>query len=84
MKKYVKSAIMPFSEESIAALISIATEADSEEVLQELVNTSNLSWVVKLAIIENPNVTKEILDQLCRDNNSTVCKSAKYRVQEVK
>ena len=81
MKKYIKSAILPLSDEDPQSLISILQDEVSVDQLEDAMQHS--SWVVKLAVIENPSVTTEILQMLCRDSNHTVCEAAKYRLQEL-
>jgi hypothetical protein len=84
MKKYVKAAVKALSEEDPQALVSIIQAADNSEVLEELLQNPRLSWVLKLAIIENANVTDDILKRLSNDSNSTVSQAARYRMNERK
>jgi predicted hydrolase (HD superfamily) len=81
MKKYIKSAILSLSDEDPYALVGILQDEVTPEQLDELAR--HPSWVVRLSVIENPNVTREILQKLCRDSNRTVCNAAKYRLKEI-
>lgn len=81
MKKYVRSAVLPLRDEDPQALVSILQDEIDPEQLEEI--TQHPSWVVKLAIIENPCVTRRILQTLCNDSNGVVRAAAEYRLKEM-
>lgn len=84
MKRYVKSAIMSLKDEDPRAVVSILQKGADVETLEELMDNPNLSWVIKLAIIESDNVTRELLVRLSKDSNRTVSQAANYRLNSEK
>ena len=82
MKRYINATVLSTLDESIGAQAEIAKSTQDTEVLAELTESS--SWVVKLAIIENPIVTEDILQKLLFDSNPLVRNAAKYRVGQIK
>lgn len=84
MKRYVKSAIMSLKDEDPRAIVSILQKDADVETLEELMDNPNLSWVIKLAIIESDNVTRELLVRLSKDSNRTVSQAANYRLNSEK
>ncbi len=84
MKRYVKSAIMSLKDEDPRAVVSILQKDADVETLEELMDNPNLSWVIKLAIIESDNVTRELLVRLSKDSNRTVSQAANYRLNSEK
>ena len=79
MKKYIKSAIQSISDLQTQDLVELAMTTDSVEVMQEILD-NGCSWVVKLAIADNRNVTTEILSRLAGDDNGTVREAAKWNL----
>jgi hypothetical protein len=66
MKRYIKSAILPISDEDVVSRMTIATNTDDAEILRELSKDPEPN--VRINVADNENTPEDVLRELATDD----------------